>query len=180
MKPFEDPFFWALVSMFGLTGAEALVGSARLAKFRSLGFVTVAMFTIGRVVLALPSVTQPRFVATDWNSAVGAAIFVVGIVFALPVFTISPISGPEASVSLGTRGFYRIVRNPLYLSDVLWCLGWAVMFRSEIGIALAPIWWAGLWFLTIIEEESLERKLGEPYFEYKRQVRGRIIPGLPL
>jgi protein-S-isoprenylcysteine O-methyltransferase Ste14 len=86
----------------------------------------------------------------------------------------------EAGVSLKTGGFYRVVRNPLYLSDVLWCFGWAMIFRSKIGIALVPVWWAGLWLLTIIEEESLERKLNRPYLEYQRQVRGRIIPGLPL
>ena len=43
-----------------------------------------------------------------------------------------------------------------------------------------PVWWAGLWLVTIIEEESLERKLGHPYIEYRRRVRGRILPGLPL
>ena len=32
----------------------------------------------------------------------------------------------------------------------------------------------------IIEEESLERALGEPYRAYKQRVRGRIIPGLPF
>ncbi|MFZ1119488.1 MAG: methyltransferase [Candidatus Binataceae bacterium] len=180
MSFFEDPFFWALVSMFGLAGAEALVGSVRLAGFRSLGFVTVGLFTLGRVVLVLPAIPQPRFAAGHWSWVVGGVIFALGVVFALPVFTIRPITGPEAGVSLRTRGFYGIVRNPLYLADVLWCLGWAVMFRSEIGIALVPLWWAGLWLLTIIEEESLERKLGQPYLEYKRRVRGRILPGLSL
>lgn len=176
----EDPYFWALVSMFGLGGAEALVGSAKLARFRSLGFVTVGLFTLGRVVIVLPAVTQPRFAAGEWSWIVGGVIFGLGMVFALPAFVIRPITGPAAGVSLKTRGFYGIVRNPLYLSDVLWCLGLAVMFRSEIGIALVPVWWAGLWLLTIIEEESLERTLGLPYIEYKQQVRGRIVPWLPL
>jgi len=180
MRIFGDPFFWTLVSMFGLAGATALVGSARLAKFRSLGFGAVGMFTLGPVVLVLPAVSQPRLVAGDWIWVAGGLIFAAGMVFALPVFTIRPITGPAAGVSLRTGRFYRIVRNPLYLSDVLWCLGWAVMFRSEIGIALVPVWWAGLWLLTIIEEESLERKLGQPYIEYRRRIRGRILPGLPL
>jgi protein-S-isoprenylcysteine O-methyltransferase Ste14 len=166
--------------MFGLAGAEALVGSARLAKFRSLGFVTVGIFTLGRVVLVLPALPRPRLVAGDWIWVVGGAIFAAGMAFALPVFTIRPITGPDAGVSLRTEGFYRIVRNPLDLSDVLWCLGLAMMFRSEIGIALVPVWWAGLWLLTTIEEESLERKLGQPYIEYSRRIRGRILPGLPL
>ena len=180
MRIFEDPFFWALVSMFGLAGGEALVGSARLGRIRSLGFVTVGMFTLGRVVLVLPAVSQPRLVPGDWSWVAGGAIFAVGVVFMLPVFSIRPFTGPEAGMSLRTEGFYGVVRNPLYLADVLWCLGWAVMFRSEIGIVLVPVWWAGLWLLTIIEEEGLERKLGQAYIEYRRRIRGRILPGLPL
>ena len=35
-------------------------------------------------------------------------------------------------------------------------------------------------FHIAIEEESLERALGYPYFEYKKRVRGRMIPGLPV
>jgi hypothetical protein len=66
MKVFDDPFFWALVSMFGLIGAEAVVGSDRLAKSRSLGVLSVGMFGLGRVVLVLPAVSQPRFTA-DWT-----------------------------------------------------------------------------------------------------------------
>jgi protein-S-isoprenylcysteine O-methyltransferase Ste14 len=180
MRFFQDPYFWALVSMFGVGGAEALVASAKLAKLRSLGLVTVGLFTLGRVVLVLPVVTQPRLAAGEWSWFAGGVIFAIGIVFALPAFTIKPFRGPAAGVSLKTGGLYGIVRNPLYLSDVLWCLGWAVMFRSEIGIALVPVWWAALWLLTMIEEESLERTLGPPYAEYKQRVRGRIIPGLPL
>lgn len=95
MTLFGDPFFWALVSMFGLAGAEALVGSARLAKCRSLGFVTVGMFTLGRVVLVLPAVSQPRFVAGDCSWILGGAIVGAGMVFALPVFKIRPVTGPR-------------------------------------------------------------------------------------
>jgi protein-S-isoprenylcysteine O-methyltransferase Ste14 len=38
----------------------------------------------------------------------------------------------------------------------------------------------GWLFLISIEEESLERALGQPYLAYKEKVRGRIIPGLPI
>lgn len=180
MRFFGDPFFWALVSMFGLAASEALVGSARLARFRSLGLVAVGMFTVGRVAIVLPMVAQPRLVTGAWSWSIGSVIFAAGMIFALPVFAIRPVTGPDAGVSLKTGGLYGIVRNPLYLSDVLWCLGLAVMFGSVVGIVLVPVWWMGLWLLTMIEEESLERKLGQGYIEYKHQVRGRIVPGLPL
>lgn len=156
------------------------MGSAKLARFWWRGFITVGLFTVGRVAIVLPWVHQPRLAAGYWNWVVGGLIFGVGMVFALPVFTIRPITGSEAGVNLKTAGLYGIVRNPLYLSDVLWCLGLAVMFRSEVGIALVPLWWAGLLLLTLIEEESLERKLGCKYVAYKQRVRGRILPGLPI
>jgi protein-S-isoprenylcysteine O-methyltransferase Ste14 len=54
------------------------------------------------------------------------------------------------------------------------------MFGSIIGIALVEIWRASPLFLTAIEEDSLERKIGQPYCEYKHRVRGRIIPGSPM
>jgi protein-S-isoprenylcysteine O-methyltransferase Ste14 len=49
-----------------------------------------------------------------------------------------------------------------------------------VGVALVPLWWFGLLILITIEEESLERSLGQSYLEYKKRVRGRIIPGLPI
>ena len=56
MKVFDNPYFWALISMLGLVGAEAVVGSDKLAKSRSLGVLSVGLFGLGRVVLVLPAV----------------------------------------------------------------------------------------------------------------------------
>jgi len=81
---------------------------------------------------------------------------------------------------LRTTGIYGMVRNPIYLADILFSLGVAIMFRSIIGVALIPLWWAGFLFVILIEESSLERTLGQSYQEYKRRVKGRIIPRLPI
>jgi len=83
-------------------------------------------------------------------------------------------------MALKTTGIYGIVRNPIYLADILFSLGFAVMFRSIIGIALIPIWWTAYLAVVLVEEISLERALGQPYLDYKQQVKGRIIPGLPI
>jgi protein-S-isoprenylcysteine O-methyltransferase Ste14 len=81
---------------------------------------------------------------------------------------------------LKTTDVYSIVRNPICLADVLFSLGFAILFRSIIGVALVPLWWAGFLFIVLTEEESLGRTLGQPYLDYKRRVKGRIIPGLPF
>jgi len=70
--------------------------------------------------------------------------------------------------------------NPIYLGEVLWCPGWAIIKRLIIGVSLVPLWWMGLLILVLIAEETLTRKLGPGYRDYKMRVRGRIIPGLPI
>jgi O-methyltransferase involved in polyketide biosynthesis len=71
-------------------------------------------------------------------------------------------------------------RQRPFLTDILFTLGFAVMFRSIIGLALIPIWWVAFLLLVLVEETSLERALGQRYLEYKQQVKGRIIPRLPV
>jgi protein-S-isoprenylcysteine O-methyltransferase Ste14 len=176
----HDPFFWALISMFGLVGAGTVVSGKKLGSYALFGFIIVAIFDLGRVILVLPTCPQPRLEAGGWQWAVGGVIFAIGVIFCIPALTIKPVTAPDKKMNLSTTGFYGIVRNPIYFGELLWCLGWAIMFRSIIGVALVPLWWAGLQFHIIIEEESLERELGQSYLEYKARVRGRIIPGLPI
>jgi protein-S-isoprenylcysteine O-methyltransferase Ste14 len=54
------------------------------------------------------------------------------------------------------------------------------MFGSIIGVALIPIWWIASLCIVLVEEKSLESALGQPYLDYKKLVKGRIIPGLPI
>ena len=86
----------------------------------------------------------------------------------------------DEEVVLRTTGFYSIVRNPIYLAELLWSLGWSIIFQSVIGVLLIPFWWASLLCIAILEEEHLVHVLGKPYLQYKERVKSRIIPGLPL
>ncbi len=176
----QDPFLWAFISMFALAVGGAVVGSKKFGQHALFGFTVVSTFIIGRIILVLPFVTQPRFESEIWHLLIGGILVAAGLIFSIPGLFIKPFTAPEQDLQLRTTGFYNIVRNPIYLGEILWCLGLAISFRSIIGILLVPFWWAGLLFLTFVEETSLERELGEPYLEYKSRVRGRIIPGLPV
>ncbi len=175
-----EPFFWALISMFALVIASAVVGSTKLGRRPLFGFLIVVVFILGRVILVLPALRQPRFESGGWHLVLGGILFLAGLVFSLPALNIRPFTAPDENIELKTTGFYGIVRNPIYLGEILWCLGWSIIFRSIIGIALVPTWWIGLLCVVLVEEKALERELGKPYLEYKARVRGRIIPGLPV
>lgn len=178
MSFLEDPFFWALISMFGLVGASAAVGSEKLGKNPFFGIIIVSIFGIGRFILVF--CPQDRFEIAGLHWLVGGGILITGLIFCIPALSIKPFAVPDNGIILITKGFYGVVRNPIYLGELLWCLGWAVLFRSVVGVLLVPLWWIGLLFHTLSEEEHLERILGQPYLDYKKQVRGRIIPKLPL
>lgn len=175
-----DPWFWAFVSMFGLAGATAAVSGKKVGGTPAVAGIAVCLFVLGRVVL--PLAPQPRFDAGIWNSVVGGALFAAGLVFCLPSLQIKSkaLTAADGQIELKTSGFYGVVRNPIYLGELLWGLGWAILFGSSIGVLLLPAWWCGLVLHTLVEEQTLERELGAPYHAYKRQVRGRIIPGLPF
>ena len=177
-----NPLFWAFVGMFGLVCCCGVVGTERLGKHTAFGFFAVAIFDLGRFLMVLPFCPQPRFDLGGMHPVVGGILFAVGLAFGLiPAnFQIRPLNSADAHLSLNTNGFYRIVRNPIYLGELLYSLGWAVIFRSTIGVALIPVWWIGLLVMIAIEEERLERTVGPAYLDYKNRVRGRIIPGSPV
>lgn len=175
-----EPFFWAFISMFAFIGCSATLCSKSLGKFVRFNITLVAIFVLGRFLLVLPFCPQPRFEMGGWHFVVGGIIFAIGLIFLIPLFNINPFPAPGEKVKLVTTGFYCVIRNPIYLGEILWSLGWAIMFRSVIGVALVPFWWCGLLFHVILEEEDLERKLGQKYVQYKTRVRSRIFPGLPI
>jgi protein-S-isoprenylcysteine O-methyltransferase Ste14 len=176
----QDPFFWAFIGMFGLLAGAAMVSGTKLGKCVPLGFATVMVCDLSRIALVLPFCFQPRFETSAWNWIVGGIILAAALFFAVPALSIKWWTAPEGKMVLKTTGIYGIVRNPIYLADVLFSLGFAIMFRSIIGVALVPVWWAGFLFIVLTEEESLGRTLGQPYLDYKQRVKGRIIPRLPI
>jgi len=135
---------------------------------------------LSRIVLVLPFCPQPRFEIGIWNWIIGGIFLAAAFVFGVPAMSINWRTAPDSKMVLKTNGIYGIVRNPIYLTDLLFSLGFAVMFGSIIGVALIPIWWIAYLCMVLVEEKSLESALGQSYLDYKKLVKGRIIPGLPI
>jgi protein-S-isoprenylcysteine O-methyltransferase Ste14 len=173
-------FFWAFVGMFGLLVGIALVSGIKLGQNALIGLITITVCDCSRIILVLPFCPQPRLEMGVWSWIIGGIFLAAALIFAVPALSINWRTAPDHKMLLKTTGIYGIVRNPIYLADILFSLGFAVMFRSILGIALIPIWWAAYLAIVLVEEASLERALGQPYLDYQQQVKGRIIPGLPV
>ena len=76
---------------------------------------------------------------------------------------------------LQTNGVYGIVRHPMYLGDVLWALGWSIIFNALYALALIPLWFFLRYSISVLEEEKLIEKYGEIYRVYMQKVRKRIF-----
>ena len=175
-----NPFFWAFLGMFGLLVGTALVSGIKLGQNAVLGLITIVLCDLSRILLVLPFCPQPRFEIGIWNWIIGGIVLVAAMVFGIPALSINWRTAPDSKMVLKTNGIYGVVRNPIYLTDLLFSLGFAIMFGSVIGMALIPVWWAAFLAIVLVEETSLERALGQRYLDYKQQVKGRIIPGLPI
>ena len=173
-------FFWAFAGMFGLLVGIALVSGIKLGQNALLGLITILICDLSRIILVLPFCTQPRFEIGFWNWIIGGIVLIAAMIFGLPALSIDWRTAPDSKTVLKTNGIYGVVRNPIYLTDILFSLGFAIMFGSVIGLALIPVWWAAFLAIVLVEETSLERALGQRYLDYKQRVKGRIIPGLPI
>ena len=175
-----DPLFWALVSMLGMLGAISIFSGSSWGKSRVFVGIALTLVTVGRVLLVLPFCEQPRFTMGGWHPVVGTLVMAVSFGIGLPSLRVAWWAVPVKGMRLRTTGVHALVRHPMYLCEVLWFLGWAILFRSLQGLLLAPVFWLAFLLHTLAEEACLERELGAEYTDYMRKVRGRIIPGLPF
>ena len=75
-------------------------------------------------------------------------------------------------------GFYRYVRNPIYVGAALGWIGLWIVFghASPVSIVIAAAAILGVHlFVTLYEEPTLRWKFGADYDEYRRNVR-RWLP----
>jgi len=79
---------------------------------------------------------------------------------------------------LVVSGFYRHVRNPMYMGVLVALAGELILFRSRTLVIYAVLLGLGLHlFVCLYEERTLFRRYGEEYLRFKRNVP-RWVPRL--
>ena len=77
---------------------------------------------------------------------------------------------------LQTDGFYRFVRHPSYLGALLAMAGWALVFRSVIGLFLTAAMCVPIIARIRAEEQFLVGEFGDQYRAYQQRTRWRLLP----
>ncbi len=112
----------------------------------------------------------------------GVVLFALGGALRIwPVFVLgnrfSGLVAIQPGHTLVTNGPYRSVRNPSYLGLLIMSLGWALAFRSVLGVLLVLLLIPPLVARMHAEEKLLSSEFGEAYDAY-RSGTWRLIPGI--
>jgi protein-S-isoprenylcysteine O-methyltransferase Ste14 len=140
---------------------------------------------IPMIVLAawLPAFSDRRDLLTidgDGVRYLGLSLFVGGGVLRIwPMFVLgrrfSGLVAIQPHHELLTEGLYRRIRNPSYLGGLVNLVGWALLFRSALGLlTLAPALWITVARIDA-EEALLASEFGEAYAAYRRR-SWRLVP----
>ena len=98
-----------------------------------------------------------------------------------PVFVLghrfSGLVAIQPEHSLVTNGVYGVIRHPSYLGLLVNSLGWALAFRSVIGVLLVACTIPPLLARIRSEETLLKSQFGDEYDTYRTRT-SRLIPWL--
>jgi protein-S-isoprenylcysteine O-methyltransferase Ste14 len=184
----HPPLIALAVILFALVAAS-LFSPANLSsgqrEDRANRWVLVAFALIGLMSGWLPAFTDRiGFWTLDGNAVrwLGVVLFAAGGVLRIwPVFVLgrrfSGLVAIQSGHALVTNGVYAVIRHPSYLGLLLNMLGWALAFRSGVGLVLAALAVPPLIARIRAEERMLRSEFGAEYDAYRART-ARLIPGL--
>jgi protein-S-isoprenylcysteine O-methyltransferase Ste14 len=184
---FSHPSLVALtVALFFMSGA-ALFTEGNLStgerEDRANRWVIVAFGLIGVLAAYLPAATDRRgFWTLDGETVrwLGVLLFVAGGALRIwPVFVLgrrfSGLVAIQPDHKLVTSGVYGAIRHPSYLGLLVNSLGWALAFRSGVGVLLTALLIPPLLARIRAEERLLQTQFGAEYDAYCSRT-SRLIP----
>ena len=148
-------------------------------------WVLVAFLVLGLLAGYLPAYTDRMELWTldgDTVRWIGVALFAAGGGLRIwPVFVLgrrfSGLVAIQPGHTLVTSGVYGVIRHPSYLGLLVNSLGWALAFRSGVGVLLTALMVPPLLARIRAEEALLRAQFGRPYDAYRART-SRLIPGL--
>jgi protein-S-isoprenylcysteine O-methyltransferase Ste14 len=186
---FSHPALIALaIVLFVMTGV-AVFSRGNLSpgerEDRGNRWVLAAFGVIGLLLAYLPAYTDRTDVWTLDGDAIrwlGVVLFAAGGALRIwPVFVLgrrfSGLVAIQPGHTLVTHGVYSVIRHPSYLGLLVGSLGWALAFRSGVGVLLTALTIPPLVARIRAEERLLHTQFGEEYDAYRSRT-SRLLPGI--
>jgi protein-S-isoprenylcysteine O-methyltransferase Ste14 len=186
---FSNPARTALAVVTLIIGVAAFFAGGSLSsgvrEDRSNRWVIAVLTIIGLVAGYLPALTDRlNFLTIDGDAVrwIGVALYAVGAALRLwPVYVLgyrfSGLVAIQPGHALVTTGIYNVIWHPSYLGLFVNALGWALAFRSVVGVLLALLTLVPLVGRIVAEERLLQSQFGSEYDAYRART-SRLIPGV--
>jgi protein-S-isoprenylcysteine O-methyltransferase Ste14 len=176
------------ITLFVLTGAALFSGgnlSPGEREDRANRWVLVPFMLIGLLDAYLPAYTDRKgfwILDADTIRWIGVVLFAAGGALRIwPVFVLgrrfSGLVAIQPGHTLVTSGVYGVIRHPSYLGLLVSTLGWALAFRSAVGVLLTVLIIPPLIARIRAEEALLRAQFGSEYDAYRAHT-SRLIPRL--
>jgi protein-S-isoprenylcysteine O-methyltransferase Ste14 len=186
---FANPARIALVVATAAMVVAGLFSAANLStgerEDRSNRWIIGALGLIGLLSAWLPAYTDRKeFLVLDGDVVrwLGVALYAGGGALRIwPVFVLgrrfSGLVAIQPGHTLVTDDIYSYIRNPSYLGLLVLSLGWALAFRSGLGVLLAALNIPPLVARMNSEERLLHAQFGQEYEAYRART-WRLLPGV--
>lgn len=148
-------------------------------------WVIAAITGIGLLLGYLPALAdRADFWTLDGDTARWVGVVLAGLGGLLRLWPVhvlgnrfSGLVAIQKGHTLVTTGPYRFIRHPSYLGLLLNTLGWALAFRSGVGLILVAMLLPPLLARILSEERLLRDQFGAEYAAYCART-WRMVPGL--
>jgi protein-S-isoprenylcysteine O-methyltransferase Ste14 len=189
---FEDPArvaYLVVASALTLVIAACVPAPARtpgdeekLVRRQRTAVVLLQVLGLCIVVVAPWADRRDVFVMAGSPRALGVVLYAVGhVVTAWSQVTLGKQFSLDVTIQrnhrLITKGPYRLVRHPRYLGILLFTLGFALVFRSGLGVVLVTVEAIVLLWRIRDEEQLLRDEFGAEWNSYAKAT-WRLIPPL--
>ena len=159
--------------------------SSGVREDRANRWVLAAFAVIGLLMAYLPAYTDRKEFWTFDGDAVrwlGVVLFAAGGALRIwPAFVLgrrfSGLVAIQPGHTLVMSGIYGVIRHPSYLGLLVSALGWALAFRSGVGVLLAALLIPPLLARIRAEETLLRAQFGNEYDAYRSRT-SRLVPGI--
>ena len=187
---FSHPPLTALLIAGLIMSAASLFTAGNLSsgerEDRANRWVLIAFTVLGLLAGFLPAYAdRHEFWTFDGDTIrwLGVCLFSAGGALRIwPVFVLgrrfSGLVAIQPGHTLVTAGIYAAIRHPSYLGMLISSLGWALAFRSGVGVLLAALLIPPLLARINAEEALLHSQFGDEYESYCARTKWRLIPWL--
>jgi len=183
---FAHPPFVAMTVITLLLGASAMLTEGNLSSGKREDRSNRVFWAFGALTLLggwAPAYTDRIGFWTFGGEKVrwaGLVLFTLGgVLRIIPVFVLgrrfSGLVAIQENHQLVTTGVYGLVRNPSYLGMIVTVLGWALLFRSGVGLVFFALILIPVIGRIRAEEKMLSSQFGAEWEAYKDRT-WRLVP----